>query len=143
MGKFLTSEADCLIPADFITSTGFHTFCLCISSEKNLTRRTSYTKIPHFTILADSSVLTDCFTSAYCYTIAVTQTLRYKGILPRTPALFPHFSYKVLGVLPRLVKGLDAISCGENINILLPSYLYYCSGFHHPSKERGSRTTFA
>ena len=31
---------------------------------------------------------------------------------------FPIFSYKVLGVLPRLVKGLDAILCGENINFL-------------------------
>ena len=40
--------------------------------------------------------------------------------------LFPHFSYKVIEILPRLVKGLDAISCGENINFLLLNYLYYC-----------------
>ena len=42
----------------------------------------------------------------------------YDSILFYKTVLFPHFSYKVLGVLPRLVKGLDAILCGENINFL-------------------------
>ena len=36
---------------------------------------------------------------------------------------FPHFCYKVLGGLPRLVKALDVIQCRENINFLLPIYL--------------------
>lgn len=40
--------------------------------------------------------------------------------------IFPHFSDKVLGVLLRLVKGLDTILCEENINFVLPHYPYYC-----------------
>ena len=39
---------------------------------------------------------------------------------------FSNFSYKILGVLLRLVKGLDVILCEENINFLLPSHPYYC-----------------
>ena len=58
--------------------------------------------------------------------IRLSWTCSFHGGALYLTALFPHFSYKVLGVLPRLVKGLDAISCGENINFLLPSYLYYC-----------------
>lgn len=48
--------------------------------------------------------------------------------LSYTTALFPRFSYEVLGVLPRLVKGLNAILSGENINILLLE-VYYCITF--------------
>ena len=38
----------------------------------------------------------------------------------------PHFSYKVLGVLPRLVQGPNAISCRGTIDILLAIYLQRC-----------------
>ena len=40
--------------------------------------------------------------------------------------IFLHFSYKILGVLLRLVQGLNAILCKKNINFMLPSYPYYC-----------------
>ena len=39
---------------------------------------------------------------------------------------FLHFSYKILGVLLRLVKGLNAILYKKNIHFVLPSHSYYC-----------------
>lgn len=50
----------------------------------------------------------------------------YNKILSYTTLSFLHFSYKVLGVLPRLIKGPNAISYAENINILLPICLQRC-----------------
>ena len=54
--------------------------------------------------------------------------LPWPTLLPLAFTLFsfPSRAKNILGVLPRLVKGLDAISCGENIYFLLPSYHYYC-----------------
>lgn len=42
------SLADCLTPAGCFTTSGFHTFCLFISSEKHLMRRKSYMNSVHF-----------------------------------------------------------------------------------------------
>lgn len=39
--------------------------------------------------------------------------------------ILSHFSYKILGILLRLIKGLDAILSEENINFVLLSYSYY------------------
>ena len=78
-----------------------------------------------FLLLSDSSTfyIGPLFTTAGLHLI---RCLAASSILFRDTTVlslirqrsFPIFSYKVLGVLPRLVKGLNAILCGKNINFL-------------------------
>lgn len=95
-----------------------------------------------FTLFADPIILT----TAGLHLIRRVQYFiqGYKGTLSYTTAPVLQFFYKVWGFLLGLVKVLDDILRGENINFLLPSHRYYCVtglGFHHLSRGRGLPAT--